>query len=94
MQPTFFNLIQCYCTVSRPKLVKDLVLLHLFRNRRLLALCMPSCVVFWNPDGLTQFGTPFEIRTANNYSIRTKGGNVGGYTAGFSYVPELQLGEY
>ena len=54
---------------------------------------MASRAVFWNPDGLTQFGTPFEIRTENNYSIRTKGGNVGGYTASFSYVPELQLGE-
>ena len=56
-------------------------------------MCLNSCAVFWNPDGLTQFGTPFEIQTENNYSIRTKGGNVGGYSASFSYVPELQLGE-
>jgi CubicO group peptidase (beta-lactamase class C family) len=57
------------------------------QNRRMMG--QP---VFWNPDGLTQFGTPFEIRTQSHYSIRRKGGNIVGFSAAFTYIPELQLG--
>ena len=49
-------------------------------------------LVFWNADGLTQFGTPFEIRTQLNYFILRKGGNVDGYSALFAFIPNLRLG--
>ncbi|XP_062513300.1 putative beta-lactamase-like 1 [Corticium candelabrum] len=48
--------------------------------------------LFLNPDGLTQFGTPWEMRLMHNYLVRRKGGNVPGYSALFSFIPELQLG--
>lgn len=47
--------------------------------------------VFVNADGKTGFGTPWEIMFNDNYTIRTKGGNVPGYSALFSYIPELKL---
>jgi hypothetical protein len=47
--------------------------------------------VYTNRDGYTGFGTPWEIRFQSNYTILRKGGNVGGYSALFSFVPELQL---
>ena len=46
-----------------------------------------------NRDGKTGFGTPWEIRFQSNYTILRKGGNVDGYSALFSYVPDLQLGK-
>ena len=50
-------------------------------------------IVYVNRDQLTGFGTPWEIRFESNYTILRKGGNVGGYSALFSYIPNLQLGE-
>ena len=50
-------------------------------------------LVFLNPDGLTQFGMPWEMRLMHNYLVRRKGGNIRGYTTLFSFVPELQLGK-
>ena len=47
--------------------------------------------VYTNRDGLTGFGMPWEIRFQSNYTVLRKGGNVGGYSALFSFVPELQL---
>lgn len=49
-------------------------------------------VDYVNPDRQTGFGTPWEIIYKGNYTIRTKGGNVNGYSALFSFVPELHLG--
>jgi len=49
--------------------------------------------VYINRDQKTGFGTPWEILFRANYTIITKGGNVGGYSALFSMVPELQLGK-
>ena len=46
---------------------------------------------FTNSDGLTGFGTPWEIRFHANYTILRKGGNIPGFSALFSFVPELQL---
>ena len=46
-----------------------------------------------NRDGKTGFGTPWEIRFQSNYTILRKGGNVDGYSALFSYVPDLKLGK-
>jgi len=48
--------------------------------------------IFINADGLTMFGTPWEINFQNNYVIRRKGGNIDGYSALFSVIPELQIG--
>lgn len=45
-----------------------------------------------NPDRETGFGTPWEIFYRGNYTIRTKGGNINGYSAIFSFIPELHLG--
>lgn len=50
-----------------------------------------SNAVYVNPDGLTGFGTPWEIAFIGNYTVRTKGGNVDGYSALFSFIPELKL---
>lgn len=49
--------------------------------------------VYVNRDQLTGFGTPWEIRFESNYTILRKGGNVDGYSALFSYIPDLQLGK-
>lgn len=48
--------------------------------------------VYVNRDGLTGFGTPWEISFQSNYTVLRKGGNLPGYTSIFSFVPELQLG--
>lgn len=55
------------------------------------------CLIFLfvdyvNPDYKTGFGTPWEIMYKGNYTIRTKGGNVDGYSALFGFIPELNLG--
>ena len=49
--------------------------------------------VFVNPDKDTGFGTPWEVLYEGNYTIRTKGGNVDGYSALFSFIPQLHLGK-
>ena len=48
--------------------------------------------VYVNRDQLTGFGTPWEIRFQANYTVLRKGGNVDGYSALLSYVPDLKLG--
>lgn len=50
--------------------------------------------VFVNRDQLTGFGTPWEIRFQANYTVLRKGGNVDGYSALLSYIPDLKLGMY
>ena len=47
--------------------------------------------VYWGPDGTTLFGTPWEMRTRQSYLVRSKGGNILGYTALISMVSELSL---
>ena len=47
-----------------------------------------------NRDQLTGFGTPWEIRFQANYTVLRKGGNVDGYSALLSYIPDLKLGKY
>ena len=48
--------------------------------------------VYVNRDQRTGFGTPWEIRFQANYTVLRKGGNIDGYSALFSYIPELKLG--
>lgn len=52
-----------------------------------------ASAVFVNSDGISGFGTPWEILFLANYTILTKSGNIGGYSALLSFVPELQLGK-
>ena len=54
-------------------------------------LCLSSYKVFVNADRQSGFGTPWEVMFYGNYTIRSKGGNVPGYSALFSYIPELKL---
>lgn len=42
-----------------------------------------------NPDGLTVFGWPWEMRVTGPYLLRRKGGNIPGSTALLSFIPEL-----
>ena len=53
-----------------------------------------ASAVFVNSDGISGFGTPWEILFLANYTILTKSGNIGGYSALLSFVPELQLGKW
>lgn len=52
-------------------------------------MCSP---VYVNRDGLTGFGTPWEIRFQSNYTVLRKGGNVAGYSSVTSFIPDLKLG--
>jgi CubicO group peptidase (beta-lactamase class C family) len=45
---------------------------------------------FWNPDGTTIFGMPWENRIIAPYLVRRKGGNLPGFTTYLSFVPELR----
>lgn len=47
--------------------------------------------VFWNRDGLSLFGTPWEIVPSSNFLVLSKGGNLPGYTATLALVPDLDL---
>ena len=49
--------------------------------------------MYVNRDQLTGFGTPWEIRFTANYTVLRKGGNIDGYSALFSYIPDLKMGE-
>ena len=57
----------------------------------LLFLFLLAHEVFVNPVRQSGFGTPWEVIFYGNYTIRSKGGNVPGYSALFSYIPELKL---
>lgn len=48
-------------------------------------------VDYWNPGGLTLFGGPWEARAHGAFLLLRKGGNLPGYTALFSFLPELRL---
>ena len=56
-------------------------------------ICYISSLVYVNRDQLTGFGTPWEIRFTANYTVLRKGGNIDGYSALFSYIPDLKMGE-
>jgi len=47
---------------------------------------------FLQSDGETIWGMPFETVFMHNYLVRSKGGNINGYSTYFSLIPELQLG--
>jgi CubicO group peptidase (beta-lactamase class C family) len=47
--------------------------------------------VFWNRDGASLMGTPWEFRASLSHLQATKGGNLPGYTASLALVPSLNL---
>ena len=51
-------------------------------------------LVYLNNDGKSLFGTPWEMLFVDTYLVRTKSGNLLGYSSQFSYVPELGLSKF
>ena len=47
--------------------------------------------LFLEPDGLSLFGMPWEMRRHSNYNVLMKGGNLEGYTALVWAVPSMRL---
>eukprot|EP01102_Stenamoeba_stenopodia_P003600 TRINITY_DN13786_c0_g1_i1.p1 TRINITY_DN13786_c0_g1~~TRINITY_DN13786_c0_g1_i1.p1 ORF type:complete len:568 (+),score=83.50 TRINITY_DN13786_c0_g1_i1:31-1704(+) len=47
---------------------------------------------FINPDDLSGFGTPFENYWVADYLVRTKAGNINGFSDIVGVIPELQFG--
>lgn len=47
--------------------------------------------LYWNRDGLSLFGTPWEMRTSADYLVISKGGDLPGYSTQLTLVPELAL---
>ena len=48
--------------------------------------------VFINPDQTTGFGSPWEIFVRDGHMVRTKGGNIDGFSSEIAMIPELKLG--
>lgn len=46
---------------------------------------------YFNRDGFTMMGAPWEMRNMLNYTILRKGGNLPGFSTLFSFLPDLQL---
>lgn len=44
------------------------------------------------PDGVTLWGSPWEMEFQENYLVRSKGGAIDSYVTSFAVVPELQVG--
>lgn len=61
----------------------------LFRPGTLREMMNPMNVA---PDGITLWGSPWEMTFQEHYVVRTKAGNIDSYSAYFSVVPELHLG--
>lgn len=61
----------------------------LFKPSTVRQMALPVDIA---PDGLTLWGSPFEMVFSNGYLVRGKGGNIDSYDAYFSFVPELELG--
>jgi hypothetical protein len=46
---------------------------------------------YWNGDGQSWFGSPWETAIDASYSILGKGGHIPGYSALLAFVPDLRL---
>ena len=53
-----------------------------------------SCAAYIHHDHLTGSGYSWEVGFLHNYTLLMKGGNLDGYSALFSFVPELHLSEW
>ena len=61
----------------------------LFKPATLREMMTPKDIA---PDGVTVWGSPFEMSFKKNFLIRTKGGNIDTYSALFIVIPELAFG--
>ena len=61
----------------------------LFRPSSLREMMLPKSTA---PDGITLWGSPWEMEFLDGFVIRGKGGSVDTYSAFFTVVPELELG--
>ncbi|KAJ7370841.1 Putative beta-lactamase-like 1 [Desmophyllum pertusum] len=61
----------------------------LFKTATLREMMIPTDIA---RDGVTLWGSPFEMVFKENVLIRTKGGNIDTYDAVISVIPELALG--
>ena len=80
-----------YAKVLSPETVRQMSLPGKKQRTSFLFKCGAS--VYLNADGVTMFGTPWEMRYQNNYTVCSKGGNVLGYSTLFSFVSQLKLGK-
>jgi len=46
---------------------------------------------YWNADGQSWFGSPWETAVDASYSVLRKGGHIPGYSALLAFVPDLRL---
>ncbi|XP_078342355.1 putative beta-lactamase-like 1 [Oculina patagonica] len=61
----------------------------LFKPATLREMMTPKDIT---PDGVTVWGSPFEMVFKEHVLVRTKGGNIDTYDAKFTVIPELALG--
>lgn len=61
----------------------------LFKPASLREMMTPKDIT---PDGVTVWGSPFEMFFSEHILIRTKGGNIDTYSALLTVIPELALG--
>lgn len=61
----------------------------LFKPATLREMMTPKDIT---PDGVTVWGSPFEMAFKQHFLVRSKGGNIDSYSATFSVIPELALG--
>ena len=61
----------------------------LFKPASLREMMTPKDIT---PDGVTVWGSPFEMFFSEHFLIRTKGGNIDPYSALLTVIPELALG--
>lgn len=61
----------------------------LFKPATLREMMTPKNIA---PDGVTVWGSPFEMTSKEHFLIRGKGGNIDTYSASFIVIPELAFG--
>lgn len=61
----------------------------LFKPATLREMMTPKNIA---PDGMTVWGSPFEMTSKDHFLARGKGGNIDTYSASFVVIPELALG--
>lgn len=61
----------------------------LFKPATLREMMTPKDIT---PDGVTVWGSPFEMSFKEHFLVRGKGGNIDSYSAAFAVIPELAFG--
>ena len=62
---------------------------RIFKPSTIREMALPVDIA---PDGLTLWGSPFEMVLSNGFLVRGKGGNIDSYGAYFSFAPQLEVG--